>query len=62
MAWSNWFYCSYILTVKSFPMKVKASSEAEALDAFREMIHDGTAPDEEERTMQYIVNEKRKSF
>jgi hypothetical protein len=62
MAWAKWYYVSFVITIKSFPVKVQASSEAEALDSFREMIHEGTAPDEEERTTQYIVNEKLKSF
>jgi pentatricopeptide repeat protein len=62
MAWASWYYVSLIETVKTFPMKVKANSEAEALDIFRDMLTDGAAPDEEERTTQYIVNKKVKSF
>jgi len=62
MAWASWYYVSLIETIKTLPVRVKATSESEALDAFRDMMYEGAAPEEEERTVQYIVNKKVKSF
>jgi hypothetical protein len=62
MSWANWYYVSVVHIVKTLPVKVAASSEEEAIEKFREMREQGKGIEEEERTHQYIVNEKRKAY
>ena len=61
MAWQQEYYVSYIITLKTKPMKIRAKDDDDALEKLKIIIKEGHA-EEEEKEFNYKVLKVNKKY
>lgn len=60
MAWQQEYYVSYIITLKTKPMKIRARDDDEALDKLKIIMKEGHMEEEERETNYKVLKVDKK--
>jgi hypothetical protein len=58
--WQKEYYVSYVMTIKTKPMKIRANDDDEALDKLKTIMQEGHMEEEERETNYKVLNVQKK--